>query len=141
MNNEIEFKENLNKIKENTILATHKWWGLRYAGYSGIIVTNNQEIYRYQYYHKVPTELQGQNVNYIVKAKELNDEEYKTIILFIENEIENKQFTDQMIFDAGFDVIINYKETTKTIKNNTNFENNTGIYDKTENLLNEILKQ
>lgn len=140
MNNEIEFKEKLNKIKENTILATHRWWGHRCAGYGGIIVTNNKEIYRYQYYHKIPTELQGQNVNFIVKIKDLNDEEYNTIIMFIESEIANKEFTDKMIFDAGFDLIINYKETNKKIINNKGFGNDLEIYDKAEMLFKKILE-
>lgn len=140
MNNEVEFKEKLNKISENTIIAIDTWWGHKYAGYSGIIVTNNKEIYKYQYYHVVPKELEGTNSNYIVKIKDLNDEEYKSIIMFIENEIANEQFTDQMIFDAGFDLIVNYNGINKIIKNNKGYGSNWGIYDKAEMLLKELLK-
>ena len=140
MNNEVEFKERLGKIRENTIIAIDEWWGHKYPGYKGIIVTNNKEVYKYQYYHIIPEELKRTNSNYIVKIKDLDDNEYQKIIMFIENEIANKQFVDQMIFDAGFDILINYNGINKKIKNNKGFGNNFEIYDKAEMLLKELLK-
>ena len=144
MNNEKEFKEKLDKIMENSIIATKTWWGHEYPGYSGIIVTNNKEIYIYQYYFRVPKEVKENEKEfwstYILKKKDLNDEEFQKIIMFIESEIENKQFTDKMIFDAGYDLFINYNGLNMKIQNNKEHGDNLGIYDKSEMLLNELLK-
>lgn len=144
MNNEKEFKEKLDKIMENSIIATKTWWGHEYPGYSGIIVTNNKEIYIYQYYFRVPKEVKENEKEfwstYILKKKDLNDEEFQKIIMFIECEIENKQFTDKMIFDAGYDLFINYNGLNMKIQNNKEHGDNLGIYDKAEMLLNELLK-
>ena len=145
MNNEIEVQARLNSIRENAVIAINTWWGHEYPGYSGIIVTNNKEIYTYQYYFRVPKTLKETKVNffdsYIKKNKDLNNEEYNKIIMFIENEIVNKQFTDQMMYDAGFDLLINYNGINKNVKNNKGFGNNLGIYDKAEMLLQEYIKE
>ena len=129
---------------ENSIIATKTWWGHEYPGYSGIIVTNNKEIYIYQYYFRVPKEVKENEKEfwstYILKKKDLNDEEFQKIIMFIECEIENKQFTDKMIFDAGYDLFINYNGLNMKIQNNKEHGDNLGIYDKAEMLLNELLK-
>ncbi len=144
MNNEKEFKEKLDKIMEKSIITTKTWWGHEYPGYSGIIVTNNKEIYIYQYYFRVPKEVKENEKEfwstYILKKKDLNDEEFQKIIMFIESEIENKQFTDKMIFDAGYDLFINYNGLNMKIQNNKEHGDNLGIYDKAEMLLNELLK-
>ena len=101
---------------------------------------NSRFKYIYKYYYTIPEELKETNSNYITKVKDLTNDEYRKIIIFIENEIVNKQFTDQMIFDAGFDLLINYNGINKIIKNNKGFENNLGIYDKAEILLKGLLK-
>lgn len=140
MNNEIEFKEELNKIRGNEIIEVNSWWGLRYPGYKGTIVTKNKEIYKYQYYHFIPDELKDKNCNYIQKIKDLTDDEYKKVIMFIEDEIEKKEFTNKIIYDAGYDVIINYNGINKRIMNNKGFEDNIELYDKAEVLMKELLK-
>lgn len=143
MNNENEFngfKEELNKIRENEIIEVNSWWGFKNPGYEGTIVTQNREIYKYQYYHIVPDELKDKSYNYIQKIKKLTVDEYEKVVLFIEEEIENKEFTNKIIYDAGYDVIINYNGTNKRIMNNKGFEDNIELYDKAEILLKELLK-
>ena len=74
------------------------------------------------------------------KNKELNVEEYNKIKKFIENEIVDKEFYAEKIFDAGFDVIVNYKGTRKRIQNNKGVKDKLKIYDKVQILINELLE-
>lgn len=141
MNDEIEFKEQLNKIKDNLVIGISKWWGFRHAGYRGIIVNDKKELYEYQYYHIAPKELQKSNYNYIIKVKDLTKKEYNKIINFINKEIKDKQFTDEKIFDMGYTVSINYNGIKKEIINNKSYDKKLKIYDKTEKLLQGLLKR
>ena len=134
------FDENLEEIRKISIIEVSHWWGLRHAGYSGTIITETKELYLYQYYHNIPKELESKNANFILKKKELSIDEFDKVINFIENEIVNKEFCNQRIFDAGFDVKVNYGETRKIIKNNRGTEDNWGIYDKAKHLMDELLK-
>lgn len=134
MQEQKEFGQKLATIRNRTAIEIKRWWGLGSIGYNGKIVTQNREIYSYQYYYTMPKELEDKNVNFISKDKDLNSEEYKKIINFIENEIANKEFHEEKILDAGFEVIVNYEEIQKDIKNNVK------IYDKTRLLIDELLK-
>lgn len=136
MNNQKEYNEKLNKIRDRAILEVCSWWGLGNAGYSGAFITYNKEIYTYQYYQR-PSDI---NKNYITKRKLLNDEKYDEITKFIEEEIIGKRFNDEKILDVGFDVLVNYNGTKKIIKNNKGLDNNPMIYDKTKKLIDELLK-
>lgn len=138
MESQKEFNEKINEICKDGIMIVKKWWGHKYAGYSGKIVLNNKEIYEYQYYCATPANTDGFK-NYIKKVKELSDEEYNRIIAFIENEIAGKEFINQKMFDAGYDLIINYGETNIKIENNKGFNGEMGIYDRAEMLLGELL--
>lgn len=129
-----EFNNKLKEIRENAILEEASWWGLRNAGNSGTIITKNKEVYSYQRYF-MPKEIYPENENFISKNKELDINEYNKVIEFIENEIVNKDFSDKIIFDAGFDVIINYDGIKKIVKNDKE------IYDKAMQLIDELLKQ
>lgn len=140
MEDQKEFNEKLDKIRNITIIEVNRWWGGKNSGYSGTIITENKEIYSYQYYSIIPKELEGKNVNFISKNKELNVEEYNKIKKFIENEIVDKEFYAEKIFDAGFDVIVNYKGTRKRIQNNKGVKDKLKIYDKVQILINELLE-
>ena len=140
MENQKEFNEKLDKIRNTAIIEVNHCWGLKSAGYSGVIITENREMYSYQYYHSIPKELEGKNVTFITKSKELNIDEYNKMIQFIENEIINKYFCDVSIHDAGFNVIVNYNGTRKIIKNNKGVNDNLMIYDKAKQLIDELLK-
>ena len=140
MNNEIEFKEQLNKIKANMVMGISHWWGLKNPGYSGILVNDNKELYEYQYYFFAPRKLDEINHNHIRKVKDLNEKEYKNIINFIENEIIDKQFDNKKIFDVGYNLLINYNGINREIINNKGFGGKLKIYDKAEKLLQELLK-
>ena len=60
MNEEVE------KLKENALLHISTWWGLKYPGYSGTIITADKELYEYFFYNDlVPAEFKGQKVNYV----------------------------------------------------------------------------
>lgn len=141
MNSEIDFKEQLNKLRESEIIEIKDWGGIGPTpGYGGTIVTNNKEIYKYQYYHRVPENFKEIETNYIRKVKDLTDDEYNKVILFIKEEIADKEFEDFMIFDAGWDVVVNYNGINKIIRNNKGFGDVKKIYDKAEMLIQELLK-
>ena len=140
MENQKEFNEKLDKIRDNAIIEVSKWWGLRTPGCSGTLITKNKEVYLYQYYHIIPKELEDKNTNFILKNKELNINEYNKVIKFIENEIVNKEFHDETIFDAGYNVTVNYNGTKKRIINNKGEGDNLKIYDKAQQLVDELLK-
>lgn len=128
-----EFYNKLEEIRENVILEVAHWGGLKNGGHGGTIITKNKEVYSYQRYN-MPKEIYPGNDNFIRKDKELDSNEYNKVIKFIEDEIVNKDFQDKQIFDAGFDVTINYNGIEKTVKNDNE------LYDKAKQLINELLK-
>ena len=132
------FNNKLNEIRKDMLMELNNWWGDTYAGYAGIIITYNKEVYQYIYYLEMSDNLK-EDKECIRKIKTLNENEFERINIFIEKEIINKQFENKQIYDAGFDVIINYNGVKKAIINNKNFGDDLGIYDKAENLLEEII--
>ena len=135
MTNDTEFNNNLEKIRENAIIEVNQCWGLSNPGCKGIILTNTKNLYIYQYYNNIPKELEDTNVNFISKKRDIEEHEFKKIINFIEKKIINKDFDFEMIFDAGFEVIVNYNGVTKEIKNNRK------IYDKAKELMTSLLEK
>lgn len=131
---EQKFNDELEKIRENAIIELSNWWGLRSPGYAGTIITKNKEVYSYKNQSIITAELEFENDSFITKKKELNIDEYNKVINFIENEIVDIECSDKRMFDAGFDVTINYNGTEKTVKNDEE------IYKKAEQLINELLK-
>ncbi len=69
MNSQKEFNDKLDEIREKSIIEVSEWWGLRNAGYRGTIITEDKDIYIYQYYNNIPKELEGKNVTFISKNK------------------------------------------------------------------------
>lgn len=134
-------KEHLGEIRKKAILECYNWWGLKYPGFSGIILTEDNEMYSYSYYERIPEELKDKNINYIVKNKELNTKDYKKVKKFIENEILTHQFDNVVMRDAGYDVILNYNGVKMTIANNKGLDNQLLIYDKTQKFMQNILNK
>lgn len=130
MNKDIE------EIKGKAIIEVSESYGGDYNPYSsGIIVTNDKEIYKYL----MPLDSK-ENVNFIKENRTLSDEEFNEVTKFIENEIINKKYEDEMIMDAGFNVTINYNGVKKKIKNNKGDEQNPKLYDNAKAMLDKLLK-
>ena len=136
-----EFKNQLNEIRENTLLEVSRWWGLFDAGYAGTIVKNNKEVYVYQYYHHMPKNFNQEEKKYIKKIRDLSDEEFERIRTFVKNEIMDKEYEDRMIHDAGYKIFACYDGACKVVNNNKGYGDEPEIYDITRNLLREILYQ
>ena len=134
-------KEQLEEIRKKSILECYNWWGLKYPGFSGTIITENNEMYSYSFYERVPQELKDRNTNYIVKNKILTDKDYKKVKNFIETEILNHQFDNVIMRDVGYDVMINYNGTKIFISNNKGIDNQILIYDKAQKFLQNILNK
>ena len=63
--------------------------------------------------------------------KKLTNEEFEKIINFIETDL-LKDYENIRIFDSGYKITVNYKETKKIINNNIE------LYQKAEQILNKI---
>ena len=138
MNEQELFNKELDEIRENSLIELSQWWGHMYGGYSGTIITKNREVYKYQYYHTVPNSFEG-NAIFINKIRDLNEEEFERINTFIKDEIIDKQYTNEIMFDAGFTVVVDYNGIKKVIENNKGTEKDLKIYDIAEKLLEEII--
>lgn len=134
-------KEQLEEIRKRSILECYNWWGFKYPGFSGTIITKNNEMYSYNFYKRVPQELKYKNTNYIIKNKILTSKDYKKVKKFIETEILNHQFDNNIIRDAEYDVIINYNGVKMYISNNKGIDNQILIYDKAQKLVQNILNK
>lgn len=134
-------KEQLEEIRKNSILECYNWWGLKYPGFIGTIITENREMYSYSHYECIPQELKDKNTNYIVKNKILTNKDYKKVKKFIETEILNHKFDNVIMRDVGYDVIINYNGVKMSISNNKGNDNQILIYDKTQKFMQNILNK
>lgn len=122
-------EEKIKELEKNAILKISHWWGLKNSGYAGTLITSDKKLYVYQYYHKIPEELK--NGNFITMKKELTNEEFEKIINFIETDL-SKDYENKRIFDSGYNITVNYKETKKIINNNIE------LYQKAEQIINKI---
>ncbi len=52
-----ELKKQINDLKERSIFVVSNWWGFKYAGSAGTVVTANKELYVYQNYFLIPENL------------------------------------------------------------------------------------
>ena len=139
MNGQEAFNNELNEIRSNMLIEVSHWWGHTYTGYAGTIITNNKEVYIYQFYHREPKEIEGKG-KFINKIKELSESEFDRVVEFVKNEIIPKEFMDKRIFDAGYSVAVNYNGINKKINNNKGFDDEPEIYDLADKLLKEIIK-
>ena len=133
------FEEQLENARKDRLIEISDWWGHKYHGKGGYIVTNKKEVYEYrEYFNQMPKDMVDRI--YISKVAKLSGKDINKITKFIEKEIVGKEFEFNMIFDAGFDVIVNYNNEEKVIKNNTDFDKKNGVYDKAKKLLMDIIK-
>ena len=99
-------------------------------GYSGIIITKNDEIYRYQEYSKIPKELENKNINFFIKTGVISEYTKNKLKDFFEENIKGNPFPMQRIMDAGYNVTI-YLNNIIVINNYKN------IYDDILKIINE----
>lgn len=138
---EQDFKEIITKIRKNLLIEVKEGGGGTIGvSYRGTIITQNKEVYSYSHsFLNLTGEFQEEWL--VSKQKNLSTMQYDKVINFIETEIVNKEFLDNMIFDASFDVIVNYKNIYKQIKNNKGHGDNLGLYDKAKQLIKDLLKK
>lgn len=133
-------QEKLNSLKETSILEISNWWGLHNPGTSGTIISKDKKIYHYTIYYRETNFLKENNIplETISEGRTLTEEEYKSVINFIEENIIGKTFSSQRIFDAGWNVHCNYKNQVFNIHNNKGFNEEKGLYDITKEFLSTI---
>ena len=133
-------QEKLNNLKNNSLLEVSHWWGLRDAGKGGAIITQDKKICYYTFYHRLTPFLEKNNLphEYISEGRTLTNKEYEKVIKFIEEEIVGKSFESQRIYDAGYSVRGIYKGKTFNIPNNIGYGEETGLYNKADNLIKSL---
>lgn len=135
MTEQKEFNNELNEIRKELLLELKHWWGLRYPGYTGTIITNKHKAYIYEF----SKELSGDTKKYIKLKKELTDEEFEKVCTFVKNEVMPIEVTYRRLYDAGYDVVANYDGVKKVLSNYKGTKENPLIYDRTEAFLKELL--
>lgn len=99
-------------------------------GYSGIILTKDDEIYKYQEYYKIPKELENKKINFFIKKDIISQCTKDKLNRYLEENIKGNTFPMQRIMDAGYNVTI-YSDTIIVINNYKN------IYDDILKIINE----
>lgn len=133
-------QEKLKDLQSNSLLEVSSWWGLHNPGKSGIIITQDKKIYYYNFYHRMTSFLEKNNIplESITKGKTITEKEYEKVIKFIEEEIVGKTFTQERIFDVGYTVRGNYKGQPYNIYNNIGYGKELGLYNKAKELIDTI---
>lgn len=121
-------KEKLDKIRENALLEINSWWGLGEAGYDGTIITKDKKIINYNFFYHLTPFLEENNIplESISEGKTISEDNYSKIVKFIEEEIINKEFTENHIFDASYIVRGNYNNAKFNIVNDMDLYNKVG---------------
>lgn len=135
--NKIEYEKQLNSIRLNKIIELNNWWGLHYPGQKGTIITANKEVYEYRYFHnRIPDDIPKKKANFIVKEKELTNEEYKKLIDFLEKDLLLKETGIYHIYDASYKVDA---KITKYGIHKVSY-NDIDLYEYTEKFIKELIK-
>lgn len=124
----------------NILLQVSSWWGLHNPGSTSLSVTTDKELIYQHSYYRLSKELEELGVpatkNTVIKK--LNDDEFNSVIDFIENNIVGKEYVSQRIFDAGYDVYVIYKGKEYKIYNNIDWQNKTGLYNITKEFMDNL---
>lgn len=99
-------------------------------GYSGIIITKNDEIYKYQEYYKIPKGLEDKQINFFIKNGCISGHTKNKLKKYFEENIKGNFFPMQRIMDLGYNVTI-YLDNITVINNYKN------IYDDILKIINE----
>jgi hypothetical protein len=114
-------QEKLEELRKNTFVELSSWGGLGpMPGNSGTIITNDNKIYYYHDYFRVPVDMEDRITKQeISEGKEVDQETINKLKEYIEKNLVGKEFPDQRIFDASFHVTINYNNQKIEIHNYT----------------------
>ena len=84
-------KEKLKPIEQELLFGISEWWGEGDFGTRGKIITNDKKLYDYLFNYKVPSRTYLRNENYIKLVKTLNDNEYNSVLEFINKKIKYQE--------------------------------------------------
>jgi coproporphyrinogen III oxidase len=96
-----KIQEELRPIEQKLLFGISEWWGEGDYGTRGKIITDDKKLYEYLFNCKMPSRTYLRNENYIKLVKTLNNNEYNTVLEFINKKIKGRQSEDNLIFDAG----------------------------------------
>ena len=131
-----EFMSEEKKIEESLLFKIGSWWGEGAYGHRSIIITKDKELYRlFSNIEYLQSESKRIEDHKIEKYEPLTDEEYKNLISII-NDLLNTSEEYNMIFDAGFYIIINYNGTKKSFINMID----TNKYQRIKNSIEELFE-
>lgn len=131
------FKEEVEKLEENSILSMSNWWGFYNPGEAGTIITKDKKIYFYTFYLRQTPILEQDHIplESMSDGYTLSDQDYDKIIQFIEQEIKNKSYEFRQVHDSGNRVFGFYKDEHFQYPNC--YDSNTGesLYHKLQKLI------
>ena len=112
-------QEKLEELRKDLFIELKSWAGLSpMPGNSGTIITNDNKIYYYHDYFRVPVDMEDKITKQeISEGAEVDQETINKLKEYIEKNLVGKEFPDQMIFDASFNVTINYNNQIINIHN------------------------
>ena len=112
-----EFRNDYDKInKEDAILSIGNWWGEGSFGMSGIIISKDKDVYKY-YSCKVYEESPPVTEYEIKIYEKISDEELNNLMKTIENYLSDETENDNIVFDGGNSISINYGGIKKKFSN------------------------
>lgn len=116
------------EVKGKKILAIETWWGLRNPGCNGYILTDDKKLYSYQEYDSRFNMNFDPKLNYC-HVRDITDDEYQTILNWIDENIIGKDFEFRICMDMGNTICISYNNHNYVIKNHFD------LYDDIENII------
>ena len=113
-------EENLNEIRNDTLIEIKSWNGFKIPFNESIIITNNKEVFRYYKYKRESKFLTENNIKMedLYLVKKLSDDNFKKITKYIEEKIIGKSFEFVLVRDHGSTINVNYLDSVISIKNN-----------------------
>lgn len=127
-------EELINKIPKERTLELSTWWGLsRNPGSKHLIYTDDY-IYEYtSFYCEIPEDVME---NDLFHCRKLTPEAKEKLDKYIEDNLINLESSSTMIFDAGWDIFVSYKN--KKIKINNDIDLYKKVYKEIHNIIGGI---
>lgn len=134
---EAEYLNARKMLEERSLFEISSWWGEGAYGGHSIIITKDKELYdlfsNIEFIHFENKKVEEHKIE---KYDPLTDEEFKKLINII-NDLLNAPEEDNLIFDAGWSINIDYNGTKKKFNN----MNDKDKYQRIQSAVNELFEK
>ncbi len=110
-------EEMVEELRKHACLELKRWWGNFNYGFEGTIVTEEKEIYQYEY-NQPSSRTRKEDLNYLKKVGNLSEEQWEKIKKYIKKQQRWKKIFRNSISlcDEGYDVSIYIEDQEITFK-------------------------